>query len=330
VINHNGKGKNGDGQPMAKKRHMVVVAPQQRDVQSRSSNRPEEDRLEREMRQPNVGTDYQFTGVLDDIDRRDVNDPLSVTDYVNDMYEHFRMKENLTSVKPTYMENQGSINEKMRSILVDWLIEVHMKFKLVPDTLYLTVNIIDRFLEREDVSRPNLQLLGVTSLFLASKYEEIYPPEVSDLIYICDRAYCKEEIIAMEELVLKVLSYNMTVPTAHIFLVRYLKAAHADRKMVQIACYVLDGTLASYTLLHYRPSQLAAAAVMIARKALNRNAWSPTLRKYACYDEEDILPAAKAIVAEKTSRSIEYSGLEKKYSSSRFGSIARQPIDIDF
>jgi cyclin B len=110
------------------------------------------------------------------------------------MYKHFRLKEAGTSVRPLYMVDQPHINERMRSILVDWLVEVHLKFKLVPETLYLTINLIDRYLTRENVSRPKLQLVGVTSLLIASKYEEIYPPELRDLVYICDRAYTKTEV----------------------------------------------------------------------------------------------------------------------------------------
>ena len=110
-----------------------------------------------------------------------------------------------------------------------------MKFKLVPETLYLTVNLIDRYLTTEKkVSRPKLQLVGVTALLIASKYEEIYPPELRDLVYICDRAYSKSEILEMEETILKTLDYSITIPSAHAFLVRYLKAAHADKKMVQV------------------------------------------------------------------------------------------------
>jgi cyclin B len=89
------------------------------------------------------------------------------------MYQHFREKEYATSVRPVYMESQPHINERMRSILVDWLVEVHLKFKLVPETLYLTVNLIDRYLERMEVSRPKLQLVGVSCLLIASKYEEM-------------------------------------------------------------------------------------------------------------------------------------------------------------
>ena len=139
-------------------------------------------------------TSYQMTGHSDDIDDRDKDDPLCATAYVADMYAHFREKEASTSVRPVFMESQTHINERMRAILVDWLVEVHLKFKLVPETLYLTINLIDRFLEREEVSRPKLQLVGVTCLLIASKYEEIYPPELRDLVYICDRAYAKTDV----------------------------------------------------------------------------------------------------------------------------------------
>ena len=96
------------------------------------------------------------------------------------------------------MEKQEDINEKMRGILIDWLVEVHLKFKLVPESLYLTVNLIDRFLEKDQVNRQKLQLVGVTAMLIACKYEEIYPPIVKDFVYITDNAYTKDEILAME------------------------------------------------------------------------------------------------------------------------------------
>ena len=273
---------------------------------------------------------YQMTGTTDNIDERDSDDPLCTTTYVNDMYVHFREKEVVTSVRPLYMENQEYINERMRSILVDWLVEVHLKFKLVPETLYLTINLIDRFLEKEQVSRPRLQLVGVTSLLIASKYEEIYPPELRDLVYICDKAYTKKDILEMEEKILKTLEYNVTIPSAHAFLVRYLKAGHADKKIVQLSCYILDGTLQSYNLLHFLPSQLAAAAVFIARRVVGRNAWSPTLLKYAMYCEEEVIPVARAILDAKAGASDELRAVNKKYASSRYGGVAGCELTRDF
>ncbi|KAL7529687.1 hypothetical protein ACHAXR_003093 [Thalassiosira sp. AJA248-18] len=272
----------------------------------------------------------QSSDCADDIDGRDSDDPLCVCSYVQDMYEHFRLKESTTSVRPLYMKDQQFINERMRSILVDWLVEVHMKFKLVPETLYLAVNIIDRYLAKTEVSRPRFQLLGVTALMIASKYEERYPPELRDLVYICDRAYLKREILDMEEIILKKLEYQITIPSAHAFLVRYLKAAHADKKIVQLSCFILDGTLQSYNMLHYTPSQLAAAAVLIARRTVGRRAWSPTLTKYAQYREEDILPVARAVLEEKSSGSPELRAVNNKYRLQRYGGVADIRLTSDF
>jgi cyclin B len=80
----------------------------------------------------------------------------------------------------------------MRMILFGWLIEVHNKFKLLPETLYLTLNLIDRYCERKQVARVNYQLLGITSMLIASKYEEIYAPEIRDFVYITDKAYNRQ------------------------------------------------------------------------------------------------------------------------------------------
>ena len=87
------------------------------------------------------------------------------------------------------MSKQTDINAKMRAILIDWLVEVHLKFKLVAETLYLTVSLIDRFLEREQIPRNKLQLVGVTAMFVACKYEEVFPPACSDFVFVSDKLY---------------------------------------------------------------------------------------------------------------------------------------------
>jgi len=301
--------------------------PQESNLSETENNRNLPSNIESTQNYP---VSYQYSGHCDDIDERDQDDPLCATEYVEDMYEYFRSKEGMTSVQPNYMESQRHINERMRAILVDWLVEVHLKFKLVPETLYLCVNLIDRFLKDREVSRQKLQLVGVTCLLIASKYEEIYPPELRDLVYICDSAYTKTEILNMEETVLKALKYQITIPSAHAFLVRYLKAAHADKKMVQISCYILDGTLQSYNLLRYLPSELAAASVLLARRIVGRNSWSPTLLKYAQYREESVVPIAREILAEKSASNAELKAVTKKYNSNRYGAVASICMPIDF
>ena len=134
----------------------------------------------------------------------------------------------------------------------------------------------------------------------------------------------------MEEKILKSLEYQVTIPSAHAFLVRMLKAGHADKKIVQLSCFILDGTLQSFELLNYLPSQLAAGAVYLARRTVGRNGWSPTLLKYAMYAEEDVLPVARAILAEKTSANPELKAVTKKYASHRYGAVAGTVFHNDF
>lgn len=85
-----------------------------------------------------------------------------------------------------YIESQPEINERSRAILVNWLIEVNTKFNLSLETLYLTINIIDRFLSVKSIPRSGeLQLVGISAMLMASKYEEIWAPEVCIYIYVC-------------------------------------------------------------------------------------------------------------------------------------------------
>ena len=115
----------------------------------------------------------------DDIDARDAGNALLCSDYVNDMYSFFWKCEREFMVNASYMTQQSFINEKMRCILVDWLVEVHLKFKMVPETLYLTVNIIDRYLEKKQVRRSKLQLVGVAALLVSTNIPCYSPDSVT-------------------------------------------------------------------------------------------------------------------------------------------------------
>lgn len=88
-------------------------------------------------------------------------------------------------------EHQPDLNARMRAILIDWLVDVHLKFRLKDETLYVTVQLIDRYLSLHTTTRCKLQLVGVSALFIACKYEEIYPPDLKDFVYITDNAYTK-------------------------------------------------------------------------------------------------------------------------------------------
>jgi len=220
------------------------------------------------------------------------------------------------------MKNQTDINEKMRAILIDWLVEVHLKFKLMPETMYLTVNIIDRYLEKKQVIRQKLQLVGVTAMLLASKYEEIYAPEVRDFVYITDKAYTKEQILAMEASMLNTLEFRITVPTSYVFLNRFLKVAnaHTDVKLGYFATYLAERMLQEHRMLGYTPSRVAAAAVNIALRTLKGPAtWDRKLEHHSGFTQEALRACIKDVEELMNVQPNSLKAVQKKYAVSARG-----------
>lgn len=165
-----------------------------------------------------------------DIDANDAGNELAAVEYIEDMYKFYKLVEN-ENRPHDYMDSQPEINENMRAILVDWLVDVHTKFELSPETFYLAINIIDRFLAVKIVPRKELQLVGISAMLIASKYEEIWAPEVNDFVCLSDRAYTHSQILIMEKKILGKLEWTLTVPTLYVFLVRFIKASIPDHQV---------------------------------------------------------------------------------------------------
>ncbi|CAI0542044.1 unnamed protein product, partial [Linum tenue] len=231
-----------------------------------------------------------------DIDTADVNNHLAVVEYVDDLYNYYKLAEVSSSIVHDYMDTQPEINAKMRSILVDWLIEVHRKFELMPETLYLTLNIVDRFLAVKVVARRELQLVGMSAMLIACKYEEIWAPQVEDFVCISDKAYNGAQVLLMEKVILQRLEWYLTVPTPYVFLVRYIKASlPLDTMTEQMSFYLAELGLVHYSVaVFYSPSVIAASAVYAARCTLNKTPfWDETLKHHTGYKEEQLLQCAK-------------------------------------
>ncbi|CAH2054043.1 unnamed protein product [Thlaspi arvense] len=230
-----------------------------------------------------------------DIDSVDKDNDLAAVEYVEDMYTFYKEVEN-ESKPQLYMHNQPEINEKMRSILIDWLVDVHVKFDLSPETIYLTINIIDRFLSLKPVPRRELQLLGVSALLIASKYEEIWPPQVNDLVYVTDNSFSNKQILVMEKTILGNLEWYLTVPTQYVFLVRFIKAASPDTETENMVHFLAELGMMHYSTLKFSPSLLAASAVYTARCCLNKTpAWTDTLTFHTGYTEHQLMESSKLL-----------------------------------
>ncbi|RNA38125.1 G2 mitotic-specific cyclin-B2 [Brachionus plicatilis] len=162
-----------------------------------------------------------------DIDECDAENSQLVADYVKDIYKYLTQTEKKFRIRPNFLEAK-IVSVKMRSVLVDWLIQVHLKFHLLQETLYLCVQIIDAYLQVENVPKMQLQLVGVTALFLASKYEEMYVPAIEDFVYMTDNTYTKSEIRQMEISILKSMNFMFSKPLPLTFLRRFSKAGQAS------------------------------------------------------------------------------------------------------
>lgn len=214
-----------------------------------------------------------FEDGIAELDAQDIDDPLMVAEYVVEIFDYLRVLEKATMPNPDYMHHQTSLEWQLRGVLVDWLVEVHTRFHLLPETIFLTVNIIDRFLSARVVELDRLQLVGITAMFIASKYEEVLSPHVQNFKHVADDGFTEEEILKAERFVLSALGYDLSYPNPMNFLRRISKADNYDIQTRTLAKYLLEISLLDHKFLKYPPSLIAAASMYLARLILERGEW---------------------------------------------------------
>lgn len=274
--------------------------------------------------------------LLEGIENIDINDawnPMLVSEYVNDIYKYLNDLEETFAIRENFLDGHKQINHKMRTILIDWINEVHYQFKLEIDTYHMTVSIIDRYLQLvTDTPKKELQLVGVTAMFIASKYEELFPPEISDFAYITDDTYKKKQILEMERQIVRVLDFHLGKPLPTHFLRRFSKAAKAADKNHLVAKYLIELASIDYGTAHYKPSEIAAAALYISlylypiANGAESKVWSKTLEHYTHYTIEQLTPVVQRLAKlVKSAPTMKVQAVYSKYQSSKFEKISAQP-----
>ncbi|ESW33253.1 hypothetical protein PHAVU_001G055400 [Phaseolus vulgaris] len=265
-----------------------------------------------------------------DIDSVELKDPQVWSSYAPDIYNNIFVREFEKRLTDYMGELQKDITPSMRAILIDWLVEVSEEYKLVPDTLYLTVNLIDRFLSQSLIQKQGLQLLGVTCMLIASKYEEICAPRVEEFCFITDNTYTKAEVLRMESEVLNLLHFQLSVPTAKTFLRRFILAAQYSCKVSYVeveflANYLAELTLVEYSFSQFRPSLVAASAVLIARWTLNQSEhpWNSTMEHYTNYRVSELKTTVLALAdLQLNTKGCPLNAIRDKYKQQKFMSVA--------
>ena len=247
-------------------------------------------------------------------------------EYLNTIYYNLlKEEEGGQHLRPkyNYMARQKEINEQMRSILVDWLIDVHSKFGFTDETLFMTILLIDRYLTLNNIQRKKLQLVGITALLIACKHEEIDLPKIDDFIYITDNAYVKDEVIKMEDSILKILNFDLLYPSPIKFY-EYLSLYFGfDKKMHFTGKYLMESFLVDIKYVKYKPSVIACACIYIVMKffkindyqrSYDKRYYSLNIDENSEYSEGDIKDCAKDIcLLVDNIHKTKYLACQKKY-----------------
>ncbi|XP_031351573.1 G2/mitotic-specific cyclin-B [Photinus pyralis] len=272
----------------------------------------------------------QLMAILD-VDASDKNDPSLVTDYVQDIFQYLRTLETQYVIRKGYLDAHRT-TPRMRSIVVNWMVEVHINFRSLLETFHLSVSLFDRYLQQHmTIGRETLQLVGVTAILIASKYEEMYVPEITDFEYICDNTFSFSDIIKMERDMLTTLKFNLGRPLSIHFLRRFNKVAKVTSDHHNLAKYLLEIFLLHHELCHIDPSLQAAAACCLSISILSdisepSKVWTRTLVYYSSYKYSDIKPvllnlATFLLKMEKS----KFIAIKDKYANSNYGKISLNP-----
>lgn len=262
----------------------------------------------------------------------DEENPQLCAEYAQEMYMYLKQREHAFRVPSNYLAGTRTTG-KMRAVLLDWLVDVQQQFKLLPETLYLTISIIDRFLSKEghSIPRVKLQLVGVTAMLIASKIEEIYAPELNDFVYITDDAYTAAEVRQMELRIIKALKFNLGDPLALNFLRRFSKAGDVDVNQHALAKYILESVMLDYGMVGVSSSLCAATSLYLSLRLLEEDGepvvWTPSLVYYTGYQLKEVMEKANLVTKSlQKMHTGQFSAVKNKYSSKAMLQIATNPI----
>ncbi|TRM65780.1 cyclin-like protein [Schizophyllum amplum] len=202
-------------------------------------------------------------------------------EYREEIRQYMHYMERYTGCSAQSMDQQPEIRWHMRPCLVDFLVEVHFTFRLRPETLYLTLNIVDRYVSRRIVYIKHYQLVGCAALWIAAKFEDAKErvPTVQDLVQVCREAYDESHFIQMEGHVLSTIDWTLGHPTAEAWLrVMCCDPYPEDSRVQHIARFLMEITLFYREFVPYAPSTIALAALTLARYICDKRShlWETT------------------------------------------------------
>lgn len=251
-------------------------------------------------------------------EEQDYWDATMVAEYSDDIFKYMGELEESTLPNPRYMEAQTEIQWEMRTTLIDWLLQVHMRYHMLPETLWIAVNIIDRFLSKRVVSLVKFQLVGVTAMFVAAKYEEIMAPSVEEFVYMTENGYTRDEILKGEKILLTTLDFRISsYCSPYSWLRRISKADDYDIQTRTLSKFLMELTLLDHRFLRAKSSMIAAIGMYTARRMLGAD-WSDSFVFYSGYTEAQLITPMTFLIEFLSTDGFEDRFVYKKYANRKF------------
>ncbi|TFY76610.1 hypothetical protein EWM64_g7402 [Hericium alpestre] len=245
-------------------------------------------------------------------------DASMVSEYAEEIFEYMIELEDACMPNPNYMTVQNEISWPMRQTLVDWLLQVHLRYHMLPETLWIAVNIVDRFLSQRIVSLVKLQLVGVTAMFIASKYEEILAPSVDEFVYMTENGYTKEEILKGERIVLQTLDFRVSqYCSPYSWMRKISKADDYDIQTRTLSKFLTEVTLLDWRFVRVKPSMVAAVGMYTARQMLGGD-WDEAFVNYSGFTQEQLIPGYQMMMEKLSEPGFEKLYVCKKYAHKKF------------
>ena len=255
----------------------------------------------------------------------DENDPQDAYDFDLEVYNTMKNEEMDEIADPNLFKLQTTITPKIRNIVIDWIVDVLGKLEFHTDTLYLTVNIIDRFLSKVDLDKCKFQMYACAAVLIAGKNLELIPPSLRDLVKLADRSFTTTQLSEAEAHIMNALDFKINPFMPSMFMKRYLRIMKPDFQLSMISHYILETTLLDPKFIGERPSKVAAATVCLAATIYRgEGQWTKVNEANTGYSVSDLADTVQSLLdCVNTTVASRYTAIRRKYSGKEMNNVSR-------
>jgi len=241
---------------------------------------------------------------------------ITCDEYLEAIITCLRSKEDRVGMEKEYLKVQTEIDDESRARVIDWMVGVQMQLKFSDETFFQSIHLFDRFLSLKSIELKYLPLLGLVTILIAGKCEEVCPPRLKKLLSLSEGSFTQNEAIEMELNVMKCLDFDVMMPTVIQYL---LKLCQTCLYSYNLALYVCESQILYSEMTHYSPSLIAVSGFYLASKAVKAKIEILDLPlKELNHTEQEVKECSDKMITNMISKDrLELSNIGRKYSRFR-------------